>query len=188
MDDTKLAYLGFLSTGSNTYTGGIMVCDSRGFPLEFRYSEPITPTRVQQVLYGNVLDTYIKLDVISEKLIKSATSPFNIMVVQEDTLLEHEFSSSITTVKISAAKSPPLSEQGDTIKIKDKEFLIQTTKNTSPKRVQLASSQKLDEAKVKSIIETLAKVGLTMDLDEPISRVYRALELICQQATAQKQG
>lgn len=187
MVDVNIGYLGFLSSGSNTYLGGLMVCDAKGFPVEFRYSEPITPTRVQQVLYGNVLDKYIKIDVIAENLIKSVTTSFNVMIVQEEQTLEHKFTSGFVVIRLSPTKSPSLNTQGENIKIKDKEYLLQASTNSNPIRVQFASSYKLEETEIKSTLETLSKVGLTMDVDEPLSRVYRALELICQQSQVQKQ-
>lgn len=187
MVDVNLGYLGFLSSGTNTYTGGLMVCDGRGFPVEFRYSEPISPTRLQQILYGNALDKYIKFDVITENLIKSVTSQFNVMIVQDDQSLEHKYSSNFVVIRLSPTKSPALSTQGENIKIKDREYLLQASLNSNPIRVQFSSAGKLDEIEIKSTLETLAKVGTSMDIDEPVSRVYRALELICQQTQTPKQ-
>lgn len=186
MDNVKLAYLGFTIPCPNTYMGGLMICDDKGFPVEFRYSEPIKPTSIQQVLYGNVLEKHIKVDVISESLLKSVSSPFEIMIVQDENLLEHKFSSNITVLRISQTKSPPLTNQGENIKIKDKEFLLQASLNSHPLRVQFAASTKNDDNKFKSYLDTLAAAGQRMDLDEPLSRVYRALELICQQIQAQQ--
>lgn len=186
MSDLKIGYLDFSTPAPNSYMGGIMICDSKGFPLEFRYSEPITPTNVQKVLYGNVLDKYIKIDVISESLIKSITNQYEIMIVQDDQLLEHQFASKPVMIRLSNTKSPPLSNEGDVVKIKEKEYLLQTCPNSNPTRVQIASSAKIDEAKTKSILHELSKAGHQMDLDEPLSRIHRALDLICQQTQAQQ--
>lgn len=187
MADVNLGYLGFLSPNQFTYSGGLMVCDSKGFPIEFKYSEPVVPTKVQQVLYGNVLDKYIKIDVIAESLVKGITNPVNILIVQDELLLSHKFSSNFIVIKLSPTKSPALSNLGDNIKIKDREFLLQASANSNPIRIQFASSYSVDENSIKTTIETLSKVGGTMDIDEPLTRVYRALELICQQAQIQKQ-
>ncbi len=181
MDDIKLAFLGFASSGASSYSGGIMVCDTRGFPLEFRYSEPITPTRVQQVLYGDVLDKYIKIDVISESLIKSITSPFNLLIVQDEQVLENKFQNKVLVVRISLTKSPPLTAQGEYIKIKEREYLVQASSNSNPIRVQFTSAYKIEDEEIKNTLKILADAGNTMDIDEPLSRVNRALELICQQ-------
>jgi hypothetical protein len=178
--------MGFASIGTNTYAGGLMVCDDRGFPVEFRYSEPITPTRVQQVLYGNVLDKYVKIDVIAESLIKAVTSPFNLLIVQDEVILEHKFQSQLVVIRISLTKSPPLTARGEFIKIKEKEYLVQTSANSNPVRVQFSSAYKIDESEIKTTLQTIGEAGASMDLDEPISRVYRALDLICQQTQAKQ--
>ncbi|MEW5821485.1 MAG: hypothetical protein AB1782_14935, partial [Cyanobacteriota bacterium] len=180
MDKVKISYMGFSSPTSNTYMGGIMVCDEKGFPVEFRYSEPIKPTNVQSVLYGKSLEKYIKIDVISETLLKSISTSVEIMVVHDEYVLEHDFSSNYTIIKISPTKSPPLSDPGDNIKIKDREYLLQTIPNSHPLRIQFSSAMKLDEVKIKSALDVLGQAGQTMDIEEPLSRVYRALELICQ--------
>ena len=39
---------------------------------------------------------------------------------------------------------------------------------------------------MKPIFQELSKAGQRMDLDEPLSRIYRALDLICQQTQAQQ--
>lgn len=187
MADVNLGYLGFYLPNQSTYAGGLMICDSKGFPIEFKYSEPVVPTKVQQVLYGKVLDKYIKIDVIAESIIKSVTSSINVLIVQDEFLLEQKYSSNFVVLRISPTKSPALSNIGDNIKIKDREFLLQASANANPIRIQFASSYNIDENSIKATMETLTKVGGTMDIDEPLSRVYRALELICQQAQIQKQ-
>lgn len=185
MDDINIGYLGFVSVGSSSYSGGLMVCDAKGFPIEFRYSEPITPTRVQQVLYGNVLDKYIKLDVISESLIKSISSNFNIMVVQDEGILEYNFNSKFTVVRLSITKSPPLANQGQNIKIKEREYLIQALPNSNPIRVQFPSAYPIPDNNINSTLDSIITAACTMDIDEPLSRINRALELICQQTQNQ---
>lgn len=186
MVDINLGYLGFVIQNNSIYSGGLMVCDSKGFPLEFRYSEPIKPSKVQQVLYGNVLDKYIKVDVIAESLLKSSTTSFNIMIVQEEYLLDQKFTSQFAVIRISPTKSPPLAAQGESIKIKDREYLLQASINTNPVRVQFSSLLSPTDQIIIDTLQSLGKSGVTMDLDEPISRVYRALELICQQTQKQE--
>lgn len=166
--------------------GGLMVVDCRGFPVEFKYSEPIQPTKVQSVLYGQVLESHVKLDVISDSLLKSVSQQFSILMTQDDNVLEHDFKSDLVIGRLSTTKSPPLSDTGDFIKIKEREYLLQASPNTNPLRVQFARSKKIDEKKLTAALQALAKAGQTMDIDEPMTRVYRALDLICQQTQSQQ--
>lgn len=186
MDNLKIGYLGFSSPTASSFMGGLMVVDGRGFPLEFKYSEPIQPTKVQTVLYGKVLERHVKLDVISDSLMKSVSQPFSILMTQDDNVLEHDFKTDIIIGRISTTKSPPLTDTGDFIKIKEREYLIQTSPNSNPLRVQFAKSKKMDEKILTAALQALAKAGQSMDIDEPMTRVYRALDLICQQIQSQQ--
>jgi hypothetical protein len=87
VSDLKLAYLRIASPRPNLYIGGLMVVDSRGLPLEFRYTEPIQPTKLQQILYGAALTPYLKRDVILETLLKQLESRPCCLIVGEDSLV-----------------------------------------------------------------------------------------------------
>ena len=47
-DPIKLAYFMAVKEGAS-YLGGLLVTDTSGIPLDFRYTEPITPTRLQSI-------------------------------------------------------------------------------------------------------------------------------------------
>ena len=53
----KIGYVVTTSTNLG-YLGAILVSDEKGFPLEFQYTDPILPTKLQKVLYGNSLEKY----------------------------------------------------------------------------------------------------------------------------------
>jgi hypothetical protein len=82
------AYLLISAPLPNVYLGGAMVTDSYGLPLEFRYTDPIQPSRLQQVLYGAMLGQYIKQDVIFNHLLKSLESQFRFLLVNDESLLQ----------------------------------------------------------------------------------------------------
>ena len=52
-----------------TYVGGLMVTDASGLPVDFRYTDPVTPTRLQRALYGAVLDRYLRSEVVLRTLL-----------------------------------------------------------------------------------------------------------------------
>lgn len=63
--------LGFL-TGTqeaNGYIGGILVTNQWGRPLEFRVTTAVKLNRVQQVLYGASLETYVYGELIGKNLL-----------------------------------------------------------------------------------------------------------------------
>src|SRR5262249_57589758 len=70
--------LGFLTVlrDTNGYLGGYLVTNRWGRPLEFRLTTAVQPNRVQQVLYGETLESYLCADLIGKALFeKTATEP-----------------------------------------------------------------------------------------------------------------
>ncbi len=180
VDNIKLAYGGTYTSSSNGYNGAILITDFKGFPLEFRYTDPIIPTKIQQVLYGKGLETYIKIDVILDSLIKAMSSKSQLLIVQDEDMLDYK-TDSITIVRLSPTKSQPLSQIGEISQVKKSEYLLQTSHAASPLRVQFSLDFNCDSEQFESIMQILTEAGKYMDVDEPLVRVYKTLELICSQ-------
>lgn len=185
----KLGYLAITSPVPNVYIGGLMVTDHRGLPLEFRYSEPIHPTKIQQVLYGQVLSQYIKREVILDTLLKSIEHKFKCLLVEDEHMLEIP-AKGYSILRISETKSPPLGEVGKSEEIGTGELLLQTTPEGSPVRIQFspadlsAGNGESEEGAgpARKPYEILVEAGAFMDVQEPMKRVNKALEIICQEA------
>ena len=50
-----LGYVLSPAVAEDVFMGGAMVTDASGLPLEFRYTEPVRATKLQRILYGDVL-------------------------------------------------------------------------------------------------------------------------------------
>lgn len=179
-DNIKLAYAISYASSTSGYLGAVLITDSKGFPLEFRYTDPIVPTKIQQVLYGKGLEKYIKLDVIIDSLIKIISNRTKILIVEDDDLLEYK-TEGITIVRVSTTKVPPLSQPGELSKVKNCEFLLQTSHANNPVRLQFNQDYNCEGESFNEIIKILTEAGNFMDIDEPINRVHETLKLICNQ-------
>jgi hypothetical protein len=74
---TPASNRGFLTVANDPsgYSGGYLVTNQWGRPLEFRLSTPVRPNRVQQILYAETLEPYICGDLIGKTLVeKTATA------------------------------------------------------------------------------------------------------------------
>lgn len=178
-EEIRIGYLLISTPLPNTYLGGIMVTDGRGLPVEFRYTEPIQPTKIQQVLYGQVLSQYIKREVIVETLIKGIESKFKNLLIEDEQLLPCD-GKSFVFMRISETKTPAIGEAGCIKEVSPGEFLLQTAKENSPLRIQLPE-KKPELQKTEPEFETLISAGHWMDIHEPIQRIEKALEIICQE-------
>jgi hypothetical protein len=82
-----LCYLTCPQDAANAFLGAIMVTDFRARPLHFAFVSPIRPTRIQRILYGSTLDEHVKIDVISEKLLKDLPVCPDVLFVDAEELL-----------------------------------------------------------------------------------------------------
>jgi hypothetical protein len=211
-EQARLAYLLIASPLPNVYLGGVMVTDGRGLPVEFRYTEPIQPSKIQQILYGQALSQYLKREVIQETLLKSLESRFKCLLVEDDIFLDNA-ARGYTVLRVSETKAAPLSGGPGSIQnLSATEFLLQTSREGSPIRVQAgpapmtgataASASTSGEItvsipaetghsgaasvpasdRVAEICKLLTDVGGQMELCEPMRRIERALECLCQEA------
>jgi len=111
VENVKLAYGIAYSSSSKGYLGAILITDYKGFPLEFRYTDPIVPTKIQQVLYGEGLEKYLKIDVITDSLIKALSQDISVLFVEDEDILAYK-NSKIPIVRLSSTKASPLSVIG----------------------------------------------------------------------------
>jgi len=82
--------LGFLSVTQEPggFVGGYLVTNAWGRPLEFRISNAVQPTKVQQILYGTTLARYLCGELIGKTLIDKATTPIAAIVVNNPQSLD----------------------------------------------------------------------------------------------------
>ena len=179
-EHVKLAYGIAYSSESKGYLGAILITDYKGFPLEFRYTDPIVPTKIQQVLYGEGLEKYLKMDVITDSLVKALSEDISVLFVQDEDLLNYK-GKEVPIVRLSSTKNSPLSTAGDFQKIKNNEVLLQTAYAQSPIRLLFKEDFNCQGEVFDSIIKKLIKTGEFMDVDEPLTRVQKTLEHICNQ-------
>ncbi|HSA07557.1 MAG TPA: hypothetical protein P5556_10310 [Candidatus Gastranaerophilales bacterium] len=179
-ENIKLAYGITYSSSTKGYLGAILITDYKGFPLEFRYTDPIAPTKIQQILYGEGLEKYLKIDVITDSLIKALSEDISILFVQDEDLLEYK-SKDLFILRLSSTKSTPLSSVGDIQKIKKNEVLLQTAHAQTPVRLLFREDFECEGEKFNQIIDKLVKAGAFIDVDEPLTRVAKTLELVCDQ-------
>jgi hypothetical protein len=87
--DLKLAFLdtSVFDDGA-VIRGAALVTDSETRPLEFRCTSSIKPTSLQRVLYGNTLDEYVLVELISVPVMKVAKEKPNLILVRNALFLQ----------------------------------------------------------------------------------------------------
>lgn len=177
MDDKKLAYLSTRQMPSGGIMGAILVCDGKGFPLEFRYTEPIVPTKIQKLLYGGNLERYLKVDVILDSLMKVISSNYDILLVNDEVLLEYKDAKDI--VKIALGQNPILSGNDKIQIVGDHECLLRTPLLENPIKLTFHKDVGCEGEKFDRITSALLSIGDGLDILEPLARVQKSIDLIC---------
>ncbi len=172
----SLGYVLSLSVAEGVFMGGVMVTDAHGLPLEFRYTEPVRATRLQRILYGDVLEKYIHGDVIAGNLIGRLEQKPDLFVVSEPALLDTVGTAGKRAILLLGARVPPLKEFGAVQDISETEYFLQITDSGSPVRIRLPGPG--DAALRAEATRLLTEAGKTMDPTEPLARVEAAIKML----------
>lgn len=169
----KIGYL-YILRDDEKYAGGIMIADERGIPIEFKYTEPVTPTKVQKVLYGDVLEKYLREEIIITNLSGKIENAPDIYVINDDRnyYLEDVVKEKVITIKNTQLK--PMKEFSK--QIKENEYILQANETSSPLRIMFSEDVKEER---EEIMKNIAEVAKNTDITEPLTRIEEALKLIC---------
>jgi hypothetical protein len=169
MADILLAYLLTQSTDSrDAYMGAVMVTDARGLPVEFRYTHPVRPTRLQRVLYGGALEEYLRADVIGTCLLKDLKNRPTAVLVREDSLMALE-----------SVVEPVGDEVGAGRQVDGQTALLQLSSKSGPVRVTVSRE---DASLCSAARDILVSVAGSMEVCEPLERLEEALKLLWAEA------
>lgn len=180
--ELKLGYLKIITLSPGSFAGGLMVVDGRGLPLDFRYTDAVTPSRVQQILYGKALDRHVRQDVIFKHLAEKIEPRPAMLFVDDEHLLS--LGASVPVVLVTETRLAPLRELAQMQEVTDHEFLLQVAETGSPIRFKLPKADPALAEKVASSL--LAAVQQGLDPVEPFSRVRGAVETLCVPSSARE--
>lgn len=170
----KLAYFMAMKEGAS-YLGGLLVTDTSGIPLDFRYTEPITPTRLQGILYGKSLEPHLKEEVIQKTLLKELKVLPDLFIIGATELAGGWSSEArFPVLAVQKTQEQSLARLGDVFRSGPRELLLQISEGAAPLRVIFAAS--VDLPAQEQAAQKLLEAGYHMDLVEPLERVATALQ------------
>ncbi len=147
----------------NKHIGGILVINDLGIPVEFKYSEPITPTKLQEIIYGNSLEYFLHVEIIAKGLVQKLENRPELILVNDPNLI---FDKNIVMLTILPQIVPEKKENNEAI----------INVNNSSIRITFQENSKIDE----NIIQKIADTATKIDIIEPFDRIERALEYVCE--------
>lgn len=150
------------------YIGGILVIDEYTIPVEFKYTDPFQPTRLQRILYGKALEAYLEHGLILKSLIKDLESRPEFMFV--DNLIAVDYLEEVIFLQ-SAAIPGGYEEESEKVVEEEGEYILPLGKG---KALRIVSKTPLDGQK----LEIIRKLAVEQDILEPFQRLRTALKMI----------
>lgn len=171
--------LGYLTVEAkeNYFRGAALVTDQRGIPADFRYTEPVRPTRLERILYGGALDIYLKEEVILENLLGAVEAAPSMWLVYDEELIKPvQKISKLPAIATEATQRTPLDQSGQFETTGEKGvFIFQADNISAPLRLTLSDD---NIPKISQFAQTLSAAAEDMELLEPFARMAKAMEAV----------
>ncbi len=174
VQNNSLGYI-IIDGSEGQLRGAALVTDVRGIPVDFRYTETIKPTRLERILYGNALDTYLKEELILQSVLESVEITPQLWVCNDEDILNPlKINAKVKAVMLSNSNHEPLEAIGHVESTSDPGiFWLQTDKAGAPLKLTFPSDTRADEMKM--AVTNLIEAAKTMELLEPFGRIQKAL-------------
>ena len=168
------------SIDEKSWAGGLLVTDEHGLPVDFRYVEPIKPSKLQKLIYGDALRRCLVLDAIAGTLLKAANPRVAWMFAADPLMLDLDGRVGGPIVAIGNGEKDPLSEVGAWRLNKIGEIAMQVSQTGPPARLTFLAK---DEHETKEKASELSRLAVLLNFIEPLDRVGAALKEICGDGT-----
>ncbi len=175
-DETQLLFIASQKFESGkTVRGAFLLTDTDTKPLEFRCTNPIRPTTLQTVLYGQMLQRHLMVELIGVPLVKSLKqSPFVVLVQEPDLLW---LRSKIATPVLLVTKETAITADGDG----DGSRTAMLSSGSGQFEPVVLIAHKEFGSDIPAVTPILTQVFNRFDLVEPFQRIMTALEQVHQQ-------
>ncbi len=157
------------------FRGASLVVDYRGIPMDFRYTDPIKPSRLERILYGSALEVYLREELILESLIGAVDVKPTLWICKEpDLLLPLKNITKGKVLFLAPSNRSPMDATGNVEPSGEGGvYMIQADSVSAPLRAAFPETIRDDE--VKQIAGMLVDAAKTMELLEPFGRIQKAL-------------
>lgn len=164
--------IGFLTLLAINQEGGrlgaVLITDERGVPQEFRVTEPVKPSQVQRVLYGDSLEPHIGIDIIGRPLLDNVEAKPEIYLVDKSFLVELRDAVGCPVIFLRRT-SETLSVGGESSGVSVE------SKRTQPVSLETDPQYTEDAREAAELFQHLAD---RLDLFEPFERIEKAVSVL----------
>ena len=163
-DSPTIAYYTVMEDERTGWTGGLLLLNGGGRPLEFQCTLPVRPTRAHEILFGLTLRDHLIGEVIGPLLVRKCRTPITLLCCDQPEALKIE---TRTQCPVALVEEAALSDEGPI----DDESLIGST------RVELAGSTLRVAIEQAEQVQQLAAGLIDLpDATEPFDRIREAIK------------
>lgn len=161
-----IGYFMIYKSPEDKYAGGLMILNDKGLPTNFKYTEPIKPSKIQKIIYGNNLKSFLASEIIGKKILEGEND-IEYFFIDDTEILDF-----LDTDKILIY----IKESYSDMEKNDAENKNETYINISDKKIyKLIFSKNVGE----DLINKIKDNAEYFNLSEPFIRLREALEFIC---------
>ncbi|MDR1873517.1 MAG: hypothetical protein LBQ90_00680 [Synergistaceae bacterium] len=177
---SSLGYIA-IDEADGLFRGASLVVDFRGIPMDFRYTDPVRPSRLERILYGNALDVYLREELILESLIGAVEVKPTLWICREPDLVAPLRSQTKgKSLFLSSSSRSPMEAVGEVENLGESGvYMVQADSVSAPLRVAFPEQTREDE--VRQIAGILVEAARTMELLEPFGRIQKALTSLAEE-------
>ncbi|OYP32202.1 hypothetical protein [Rhodopirellula sp. MGV] len=171
-----LGYLTVVNDEFTGWTGGMLVLDRGGRPIEFQCTLPVRPTKAHEILFGPTLRSHLISEVIGKLLIQKCRTPLSIVCTDLADAMEIEAFTQAPVILVREA----IENEDGSIDVKGADEL---------EAVPFAGATFLAPIDVASKVESFAgRFGDLPDAVEPFERIREAIKEAHSQLARQQSG
>ena len=140
--DATIGYFTVVDDERTGWTGGLLILDRGGRPLEFQCTLPVRPTRAHEILFGPTLRAHLVSQVIGKLLIAKCRTPLSLLCCDQIEGLAVE---SLTRAPVALIREATEADQGpisgdmlestDCVEVAGASFLVQIERREDVERM-----------------------------------------------------
>ena len=154
-------FLQVIACGDIGYTGGLLLVDQNGKPLEFHCTAPVPENRSQKIFYGQTWQSHVYCDLISKSLIENCNQKPELLFVEQ-----------VELTKLAGSVAAPVM----LVSINDGESFEKTVEYPELQLDDLSVTVlSRDLGMIEFVKEACARFTTTLSMNEPFERIRIAI-------------
>lgn len=182
MEAATIGYFTTVESERTGWTGGLLVLNSAGRPLEFQCTLPIRPTRSHEILFGSTLREHLIAEVIGPTLLQKCRTPISLLCCQQIEALALQENLSANTNRLTGTTGSSLPTVVGLVEdlvgglVGESDGPSATNSLRGHESLEIANASILVAMEqVEAARQAIAKLSDLMDTTEPFERIIEAI-------------